>query len=380
MSGQFDPCMGTRNIKIREEKKEPSNALLAVFRCDSRIGIKIANESSAFECLIDPSYSNEFSGTDLIAQFFLSNELDDVSLAFDMVADSLKVVIRRRLGTGLVKMLWTGVLERSPTGIFGVFQALGNTINDYQKKFYSLNEQREKLEADLRGWKDTAGKLEGGWQTEKDALLENFFSIYKATHEELRRTKLDLQRLENRKEVISHERETVVGNKKRRTKATLDIPDDHDELIYDVDTVNRLAAGPMRNANIHKKKLVAEKPESKKLTANVETCKSMESKPSQKTYTGTPHQQNIQGPEAATITEHLVASKTWLGIKEIKEPSNQSNETKFPRKPCPRRQNDNDASKPRKRPKISALIDEKQRKQLEYCSALLGEDDSDDDW
>jgi len=382
---------------MHEEEKEPSNALLAVFRCDSRIGIKVANQSSAFECFIDPLESNFDTNIASPAQFFLSREIDDISLAFDLVADGLKVVIRRRLGTGIVKMLWTNVLKKSRMGIFGFLQSLGNTINNDQKSFQSFDEQREKLERDLRCWKDTAEKLEGEWQKEKDSLLENFFSIYKTTHEELKQAKLELQRLENRKKAILYDNK-VRDDEKGRTKATLDIPDDHDELLYDGDTVNRLAAGPKRNCSINDRKEVAErsevspdKPNNKGVTTVEKTWKNEASEPSRGVSAGpsdlsTKMQETaISLAKAVNIAGHPIASKNAAGTgKEITnaiEPLNRRYKgNNHHSEPRPQQQNDDDISRLCKKPKISALVNEEKRKQLEHFNALLSDDDGDDDW
>jgi hypothetical protein len=221
-------------------------ALLIAFQVESHLQLQISDgTASLYQKDIHPSdtkivYPDNCSDDNKvqILATYLLNEMDGISLRLDDTTtttthdnnnsnnyntdasihnndDGIKVAIRQRLDTGIVKMIWSGILPNvtsvvsstattatttttTPT-CFPFLQTLGRTIRQEQERYHALQDQCNGLQIDLLGWKDTAEKLsEDVWQSVKDALIHNFWTLYRKTHEELRKTQLELQQLEDR--------------------------------------------------------------------------------------------------------------------------------------------------------------------------------------
>ena len=388
----FAACWGTREIEIRQSNKNEANkpALLVALQVDSRLQIQISDGTATYQGDINPSdtkvfYLEDCDKVEILANHLLQ-EIDGISLVFDYVApadEGIKVAIRQRLETGIVKMVWSGVLQQDAASetCYPFMQTLGSTIQQENKKCQSLQDECNLLRTSLQGWKDTAEKLsENTWQSEKDNLLQNFFELYSKTHDELRKTKLELQQLEDRQKAGGSDYNATrrrAATTTSRAATVAEQPDDQDELLYDCSTIDRLAAGPQRRTGTVMMKKATTTETVKKATAP-------KPKPVAPPTKKKRSEQNDQPSNVdPTLKEPVVTVGFQLGAiggvssaKELfldpvlskRKLRNENPDTKS-------------ISSISKKPKISGDVDEKRRKELEKMAAILGnDDDDDDDW
>lgn len=412
-------CLGTRQIKIRTtNKKEFTSALLIVCLSnddapssssgssqDQSLVVSISDGIDTYSTgLVDPSKNSKLGTVQEFTNHLLDHELEGIKLSFEYYTDKgeikLKATIKKQLKTEIVKIIWPGVLTKNhDKGCLSILQTLGLTIEIEHEKHKSLGHQCLQLQTDLASWKDTAEKLEGSWQSEKNVLLEHFHTLYKATHEELRKTKLAYQQLENRHQAAGNDYTSPHINKRRTGAANNNrvdhLPDDQDELIYDMATVTRLAAGPKKSTGTMTKKkptlATSSNVKAKPKTAVTSTRPprptpvplKLVTTPSKRRASSTKklsedaqvdRVKNAQaGPMVVASVQDLLKDPILSKRKRIENSEDTLPLTKQKHKET----NKLPPAKPSasKKPKISALVDEKKRKELERLSAIL-----DDEW
>lgn len=407
-------CLGTREIDIRTKKqtKQKTSALLMVCSSTSSsnsITVSISTGLDTYSSKsITPSTDSKLDTVDNFTSHLLQQQ--NLTAGVSVVCDYeqgdnnndqeiVKVIIRQRLETGIVKLVWSGILSKDidndNKGCLSFLQVLGSTIAKKQVEQQTSRAQQEQLQTDLHGWKDTATKIEGAWQVEKDILLEQFHVLYKATHDELRSTKLALQQLENRHKAAGNDYTTASSNKKRSSTTVAANnrvdhyqPDDQDELIYDMATVERLAAGP--KPSVASTAVPALAPRKKEAAP---TTKSSRAAPTAK---ATQVQKPAVVPKVASSTDTtskntgVTTSKSKVGAVAVASVKDlfQDPVLKTKRKRATTVDEDvsaqpvvtttsapstikSSASFSNKKPKISSSVDEKKRKELELLSALM---------
>ena len=435
-------------------------ALLIAFQVESHLQLQISDgTASLYQKDIHPSdtkivYPDNCSDDNKvqILATYLLNEMDGISLRLDDTTtthdnnnkntdasinnndDGIKVAIRQRLDTGIVKMIWSGILPNvtsvvrsttttaTTTTCFPFLQTLGRTIRQEQERYHALQDQCNGLQIDLLGWKDTAEKLsEDVWQSEKDALIHNFWTLYRKTHEELRKTQLELQQLEDRHMAagsgsipssLSYQQQQrqQQGNKgigeiqqhpraNKSNTASIGVteqPDDQDELLYDRTTIDRLAAGPLSQPF-----------RTAALTTKSKGTKQGSTGPrkNQKTTVRSKPQPS-DGPTSITATTTTPATTTSVTNPSLRERSDEqvtvgfqladvgvvssakelfqdlaANRKKraFVQDAPTTTTSSSDAKAVIKKTKISDAVDDDRRKALEKMAAILGDDDGDDD-
>lgn len=330
-------------------------------------------------------------------------------------------------------MIWSGILpnvtsvagstttKTTAATCFPFLQTLGRTIRHEQERYHTLQFQYHSLEINLQGWKDTAEKLsEDVWQSEKDALIQNFWTLYRKTHDELRQTQLELQQLEDRQmaaregsgslEVSSYQEEkgrirrnhhprTNNNNNKNNNHATSSVteqPTDQDELLYDRTTIDRLAAGPLSQP------LFRTGPAREIMTTNKGKKKQVSTKKGKKQMTDTgsePQRSNGITSDTTTTVTNAASSEpkndeqvTSVGfqlsdvgvVSSAKElfqdiEANRKKRALVQDTSSNRNTSNDEANAATKKTKISDAVDEERRKELEKMAAILGDDDDDDD-
>ena len=295
MSSEDKICYGTKKIIIRSNIKSSSverhEGFLSIDGDGDAVIVNIHDGSHLYQTRIKPEETklNWRDGHDdddddkseedklaVLADFFLV-ERDTVSMSCLYQADdsagggsNIKLKLNEKLSNGMQKTLWpvvdkNQVLKRQPSSVLLPFlQHLGSTISQQKQSLSQHEQQVSSLRNDLNNWKQTAQSLEGGWQTEKSKLMEQFYAVYKQTHDVLRKTKLDLTNLQNQTRAgggsvgdYSSSREGLnfdgaannaesssrPSKKKKRSKPVDDYYDnnDMDMPIFDDEQIARLA-------------------------------------------------------------------------------------------------------------------------------------------
>lgn len=394
--------LGTRLVQIRDV----SEALLVISRLDkeddqstrkSTVQLSVSTGTTVYTVPspIDVTNNTKLDSIHEFASHLLSPSAEDgISLMIEPQNDdggTIKLSLRQRLESGLVKLLYSGVMAEEETNSnLNVLKLLSTTISQEQTKFNELQEECNTLKSDLEGWKDTATKLDlQHWQAEKDALVQHFFTLHQATHEELKKTKLELQQLEHR-HVAAGNDYNVRSNKRRPIDQHA--PDDQDQVLYDMTTIDRLAAGP----------IVVAAPPAPKQRSTTAAAKSTALKKSSKppaSSTKAAAKQAASAEPAAAVSERPAikkkdvardsAGRIRLGdgavaVSSVEDLLHDPALSGTNKRKHSKRTSDNDddtttSSKATKKPKISSSVDEEKRKKLEAMAAIL-DDDDDDDW
>ena len=159
----------------------------------------------------------------------------------------VKMTVRERLDSGVVKVVWSDFLEsdsavRNNAYLFTLF--LTTSLRDANKDIAQLRVELSKAKADMTGWKDTASKLDDKWQKEKDGLTERFLVLYNRVKSDLRDAKKELSDEKKKKTVRV---EPLVQNALAPEEPTAaQNHNDQDELMWDADMVEMMAAGPAK--------------------------------------------------------------------------------------------------------------------------------------
>ncbi|KAI2510812.1 hypothetical protein MHU86_3598 [Fragilaria crotonensis] len=396
-----DACSGVSGVRP---------ALLVGFRVQGKLELQISDGTPHhyYQGTIDPcdtkivyqESDSEIQKVDVLAKLVI-HEMEGVSLVVDgtIPDDGVKVTLRQRLETGIVKLLWSGILQRAQCDVsscFPLLQILGSTIRREQEKYKTLEEDLNSVQSDLLGWKDTTEKLsKDTWQVEKDALLQNFLVLYRKTHDVLCQTKLELQQLEDRhKAAGGHSSSAPMTTTTRRPAIARSerVEADHDQLLYDRQTIDRLAAGPQsRNLFIptQAKESVStvgagtpKKVSKRTLDVGSRTESMNNKKGDLRMKTTDSTSTYARQPKSAASRQRGTAPSvvpTLGGISTAKELFQDLAATKRQRSSSSTLSNEqsNDLAKlPCKKPKVShTVVDEKRRQELEKMAAILGEDD-----
>jgi hypothetical protein len=411
-------CLGTREIEIRTKKTQEKAPALLMVCCscadststDERT-VTVSNGIVTYSCdRIDPVKDSKLDTVDTFTSHLLEKDLAGVSVVcdYEKEEEEIKVVIRQRLETGIVKLVWSGILTKddNSNGCLQILRILGSTIAKQHKEQETSQKQQSQMQTDLQGWKDTATKLEGAWQSEKNVLLEQFHTLYKVTHEELRCTKLALRQLENRQKAAGNDYTSAHTNKKRSNLLNLNRvdhhhhqPDDQDELIYDMATVERLAAGPKQStaasaavlAIMVRRKAAASSPSRPAVPPRAQApgapkppaAPNILSVVASLTSVDLVKHSKTATTASSTATKSAVGAVAVASVKDLfKDPVLKTKRKRSvdndvdAHKSNPRRKQAEEVSLPkssanRKKPKISASVDEKKRKELELLSALM---------
>ena len=162
----------------------------------------------------------------------------------------IKMTVRERLDSGIVKVVLSDALESgSAAGSNGnnayLFTSfLTTSLRDANKDIAQLQADLSKAKADMTGWKDTASKLDNKWQKEKDGLTERFLVLYNRVKSDLRDAKKELSDEKKKKTVRV---EPLVQNALAPEEPTAaKIQNDQEELMWDADMVEMMAAGPTK--------------------------------------------------------------------------------------------------------------------------------------
>ena len=409
---------GSRCIETVSDGSQFAPALLVGFRVDTKLELLISDGTADhyYHGSIDPcdtkiihqDVDTDSQKVDILAQHIFT-EMEGVSLVVDRTIsdDGVKVTLRQRLETGIVKLLWSGMLpraQRDASSCFPILKLLGLTIRREQERYNTLQEDYKSMQSNLLGWKDTAEKLSRDtWQSEKDALLQNFLMLYRKTHDMLRQTKLELQQLEDRHKAaggcFSSSTTGPVATTRRPAIMRSEGVDDHDEVLYDQRTIDRLAAGPQsRNAflaTIEKEGVPArggvetsnKKTASKSLPASRTPAINHASGESRTQATDLPLKDK-RLPETSGDRGTAESMGTVLGgISSAKELFQDLADAKRLRisslsttgSTDPQERTDGTTKLPNKKRKVStSVVDEKRRRELEKMAAILGDDDDSD--
>ena len=180
----------------------------------------------------------------------LLHDKSGITLSFGLIdlddgttPPKVKMVIRERLDSGVVKLVWSGDLSSSSSGNAFLFvSSLTCSLRDANLDIVHLRSELEKAKDDMIGWKDTATKLDDRWQMEKDDLTERFLVLYNRVKKDLRSVRKELTEEKKKKEI--RVRPMVESALAPAEKLAPQNNDDQEEIIWDADEVELLAAGP----------------------------------------------------------------------------------------------------------------------------------------
>jgi hypothetical protein len=268
-------CLGTRPIELRHKHGEdsiPTTAgIVTTFQChegesSSYLLVLVTDGSSTFQGRIDPNRAtkirpehqdqnetnqelSDVSKVIILSSFILKDTSERITVSYNYELDEkgtmgIKLVIKEMLSIGVVKVLWTDTLKRKDesSGALSFCSILGNCVNEAKDEIDVLKTERDSIQADLEGWKDTAEKLDRDWQNEKDLLTHRFFELYQKTHEELVKSSQEVKQL---KKQVAEARSSGRPTTKAPILPPADFgqPDDVDFEQIDPDMVENLAAG-----------------------------------------------------------------------------------------------------------------------------------------
>lgn len=159
--------------------------------------------------------------------------------------DELRLEVVQRLSSGLVKKPWSQTFSRDGSTTNLPFML--DLVNDRDAVLSRVKALEEKLSCarqDSEEWKNTAEQLEGTWEKEKKELLQNMFELYskkqeQAANKEKEVTKLKRE-LEEKNKALKEAAKRPGGQRYAIPDFLANLPDDHDEELYDSDTVNRM--------------------------------------------------------------------------------------------------------------------------------------------
>ena len=159
----------------------------------------------------------------------------------------MKITVRERLDSGIVKVVWNDFMESGPAANNNAYRFtshLTSSLRDANKDIAELRAELAKAKADMTGWKDTASKLDGILQKEKDGLTERFLVLYNRVKQDLRNAKKELSEEKKKKTVRV---EPMVQNALAPEEPMApQNNDDQEELMWDANMVEMMAAGPAK--------------------------------------------------------------------------------------------------------------------------------------
>lgn len=258
------PCSSVRQIDIYKSDGSIVQGILGLFEPSKSLEVLHMQVACRDRNTV---FDGEFTATEIQQQLSLSS-LSQVSptpveilaayltsgeeaiktyFRLDPGNESLDIQILERMNTGLSRKRWTGSLTttKADHSLFSFCTSLMGTVHQGRDKVQDLQCQMSKVEGELEGWKETAGNLEGKWETEKTQLLENFLALYNQKQKEVQTLQEETKTLQ---EEMKRERQTRTERAPAAARQELpecltSIPGDQDEELYSSETVARLAAG-----------------------------------------------------------------------------------------------------------------------------------------
>ena len=324
-------CVGTRPIKILGKTDGADGALLSAFVDEEKLSLLVSDGLQSFEGSLHPKDTKVPLATDdarskaeIVAPYLLEKK-DGVSVGFEnQEGHTIRVVVRERLESGIVKLLWSGSLKKQTeeTGCLSTLLKLGESIELERCAFKNVQEEKDRVNQDLVLWKDTAEKLQDSWQGVKDELLQQFLTLFNTAHERLRQAQKEIERLELGRNPVMGDASAVPPRKRRAT--VIDHPDDYDVLQYGPDVVEKLAKGPARfkkpktsssnnnnnNNNNESKPKTTKTTTTNKSKPNDETTTRTETLSSEKTLPENPEDMYGSSQESTTTTTTSPSKRT----------------------------------------------------------------------
>lgn len=194
------------------------------------------------------------ANTENLQSLLLDESNSSITISFGLIdigdANSppkVKITVRERLDSGIVKVVWNDFMESGPAANNNAYRFtsfLTSSLRDANKDIAELRAELAKAKADMTGWKDTASKLDGILQKEKDGLTERFLVLYNRVKQDLRNAKKELSEEKKKKTVRV---EPLVQNALAPEEPMA--PQNHDdevELMWDANMVETMAAGPAK--------------------------------------------------------------------------------------------------------------------------------------
>ena len=194
------------------------------------------------------------ANTENLQSLLLDESNSSITISFGLIdigdANSppkVKITVRERLDSGIVKVVWNNFMESGPAANNNAYRFtsfLTSSLRDANKDIAELRAELAKAKADMTGWKDTASKLDGILQKEKDGLTERFLVLYNRVKQDLRNAKKELSEEKKKKTVRV---EPLVQNALAPEEPMA--PQNHDdqvELMWDANMVETMAAGPAK--------------------------------------------------------------------------------------------------------------------------------------
>jgi hypothetical protein len=189
--------------------------------------------------------------------------------------ESLDITILERTSTGLSRKRWTGPLTttKAEHSLFSFCTSLMGTVHQGRDKVQDLQSQMSKVQGELEGWKETAGNLEGEWESEKTQLLENFLLLHNQKQKEVQTLQEENKSLQEevKREKQARTLRAPAAARQEMPECLTSIPGDQDEELYSSETVARLAAGTRSKEVTFTAPTKRSRPPPKKATAAVKT-------------------------------------------------------------------------------------------------------------
>jgi hypothetical protein len=291
------PCSSVRQIDVYKSDGSVVQGILGLFE-----GTKSPEENSPASLHVQIAcrdrttvFDAEFTATEIQQQLSLSSLSQASPNPVDILAayltsgeeaiktyfrldpgnESLDIQILERMNTGLSRKRWTGSLTTTTAdhSLFSFCTSLMGTVHQGRDKVQDLESQMSKVQGELEGWKETAGNLEGKWESEKTQLLENFLELYSLKQKEVQTLQEKSKTLQ---EEMKRERQALTQRAPTTARQELpecltSIPGDQDEELYSSETVARLAAGTRNQEVKFTTPSKRSRPPPKKTTAAVKT-------------------------------------------------------------------------------------------------------------
>jgi hypothetical protein len=198
--------------------------------------------------LLIPSTTKDSDGADT----------DVLRRTFQLVEDQLKIQVSEHRSSGLSLVTFATTVPRaSESDMVNFVKRLVDRKKRLEAELRDQNTRLQQVKRQREEWKDTAHKLERGWEGEKNKLLSNFLQLYDAKQQQVKQTQSQLEDLQKEvqslKEQIAASGGThaaaasrATGRRHELPDYLQNLPDDLNEEMYDEETIARLAAGPQR--------------------------------------------------------------------------------------------------------------------------------------
>ena len=213
----------------------------------SSLRLVVVHEKSSYQGHLDPADTKvhlDDSGSSRLRALasFVLEQHDGVTVNYQPTigGEQLMMTIRQKRDNGIVKMLWSGKLEKESNA----FSILNETLNQQCQQIIQANSDKHQLQQHVREWKATIDSMQRQGQLDKDILTHQFSQLYATTLDKLQEMKKELDRLQ-RQEQAFHLPLNATASKPRSTREqtaedfAAGQPDDHDAL-WDSSLVQRM--------------------------------------------------------------------------------------------------------------------------------------------